>query len=892
MLDFILSTEFIGVYLAFIVGVTLFGIVKLRAGSRLFEAMVSEFARWSPLEQSAESFESYKASVFEFARQSSLKTCGMWSSFLEEVRFAADADGRSSPECSSESIDKLRDNLLFSYATSHRVSRLNPSVISGIGFIGTLLSICAGTLAAEPFLSGEGQFEQALSALLAGGGLAFLSAVVGILGSLSFSLFERSQMEQAEGLVDGLLSRLRQQIGFKTEKHYLSEIRDQMVVSSTSVRQIVQDIGDRVVELKQNQLSAGVVEDTSRELARELTASFEQMSGRLVDVIADTHERAQEQREQQTAAFQAVADGQASLVESQKEQTAAITSHTEGFSKHFEDMAGWQAQTLEALRVQIDWSEKQHDVLERVEGELQLSSGRDERILHTLEEISRGIENLDEAFEEDTDHLIEQTRETQTALMHYLNDTLEMQLSGITDLLKTSQEHAESTAAQQSTHAAQTEAVIEGLRSAVESQTESEREYLDGIRNALDSGIQTLKGAIESSSEDRNQNVARLSEKLEEANRSRLEDRKELRKREEERRQRELERDSRDRQYWERQLQLHEEETEIERRILAEQENSRLAEEKRAEKEALAYKEKFNMLRNGGVEPDLGDENPGELEHGESGVSGWSQAAPRSRADLGRVLTAVRQSRDAIQSALKNFGIVNDQSDYLVKTCQNVSREMNKMNEDLLDQTEVRLNRYGKAYQPLAESNLMICELLTRSIKDASGVRRAVEVDYGRLHELLRQPADRISSLLQKIESLEESNSLSKTQSDELERWWSNGRAVAAIDSYVKQLKGDMSSSARLHLQAQETACELQKRVDTLKQLVEINVLDQVTNWPSVLDEARSAREASRKLAALQKKLSTTAKRSDDHFVEAIDGISRALDQSETLLMNSESGVV
>jgi hypothetical protein len=284
MLEFILGTSFTAVYLVVIIAIVVFGVLRLRSGYQLFAAMVAEFRRFAPEEHSSESFAEYKRSVFEFASRSSVKTCLMWSSFLDEVHMATGTSGKAA-ETSADAVDKLRDNLLFSYSTSHKSSRINTAVISGVGFIGTLLAIAAGTLAAEPLLNGSGQVEQALSVLLSGGGLAFLSAAMGILGAVLFGAFERNQMESVEACVDDLISYLRKSFSFRTESSYLSEIQSHLIHSSERVHRIVQEIGDRVVEMKDSQLSASVLVDSHRELSKGLAGAMESISDRVVGAI-------------------------------------------------------------------------------------------------------------------------------------------------------------------------------------------------------------------------------------------------------------------------------------------------------------------------------------------------------------------------------------------------------------------------------------------------------------------------------------------------------------------------------------------------------------------------------------------------------------------------------
>lgn len=871
MLEFILGAEFTFLYLVVIAAIVVFGVLRLRGGFQLFAAMVAEFRRFAPEEHSSDSFAEYKRSVFEFASRSSVKTCGMWSSFLDEVHMASGAQGAVA-ETSAEAVDRLRDNLLFAYSTSHKASRINTAVISGVGFIGTLIAICAGTLAAEPFLQGSGQFEQALSALLSGGGLAFLSAAVGILGAVLFGAFERSQLESVEQRIDDLISYLRQRIVFRTEKSYLSEIQNHLVHSSERVHRIVQEIGDRVVELKDNQMSASAIEDSSRELSRDLTQAMEAVSGRIVDAISSTHAEAQRLREEQSLAARDLSGAVAVLTTTAQEQSAK------------EEV--WWEQALGALQRQVDWSERQHASLERMEQQLSASASREDKMIATLEAITRGISELDESLEEDVDHLVEQNRETQMALMHYLNDTLEVHLSGILEQLRKS---GDEDLKQNETLRNTFELAVENVRAAVERQTDTEKEYLTHIKAALDTGLETVKAAIDASTADRRETNNLLIQLLEESNQTRYMEMDETRRREEERRQRESERDARNESYWKKQIALHEEDAENGRRILEEQQRAQAEERDRAERDERAYREKLAQLREGRVPVDFGDAPDADSGERDAHADDLARKALVAPLDLSALRAAIARSREAVEGAARNFQIVGEQSDYLTKSCHNIIREMNRMNDDLLDQTESRLNRYGKAYQPLAESNLLICELLTRAIKDVGGIKRAVDFDHSKLVELIKEPAVRISELESSLSDRERSGLLTAAQVAELEGWWAQTKSTNVIEAFGNQIKSDTAASARVYIQAQEHAGELKKMVDHLKNLIEIGILDQVTNWPAVLDQARVVRDSSRRLAGLEKKLARTQQRSDEDFVKALGDISQALDRSETLLLNAEA---
>lgn len=867
MLEFILGTEFTALYLVVIVATVLYGVLRVRSGLQLFAALIAEFQRFIPEEHSKESFSEYKRSVFEFASHSSVKTCGMWSSFLDEIHLSVDEQGAVA-ETPAEAVDRLRDNLLFAYSTSHKASRVNATVISGVGFIGTLIAICAGTLAAEPFLQGSGQFEQALSALLSGGGMAFLSAAVGILGAVIFGAFERSQLESVEQRIDDLISYLRQHIVFRTGKSYLSEIQSQLVHSSERVHRIVQEIGDRVVELKDNQLSASALEDCSRGLSHGLTQAMEAVSGRIVDAISSTHTEAQRHREEQSLAARDLAGSVALLTAETREQ--------------FDKEEAWRGQALGVMQQQVDWSQRQHASLEKMEQQFSESASREDKMIATLEAIKQGISELDESLEEDVDHLVEQNRETQTALMHYLNDTLEVHLTGILEQLR---QNGEQDDEKNQTLRNTIENVVENVRAAVEHQTESDSAYLTHIKDALDSGLETVKAAIDASTADRRETNNLLIQLLEESNQTRYMEMDETRRREEERRQREFERDARHDSFWQKQIALHEEETATGRRILEEQQRAHAEERDRTERDERAYREKLALLREGLVPVDFGDSSDDEGVGSDTAAS-TALVAPL---DLSSLREAIARSREAVEGAARNFEIVGEQSDYLIKTCHSIIREMNVMNDDLLDQTESRLNRYGKAYQPLAESNLLICELLTRAIKDVGGVKRAVDFDHSKLVGLIKEPAMRLSELEGSLSDREETGMLTASQVSELESWWTQTDSANVIEDFGNRIKSDTATSARVHIQAQEHVGELKKMVAHLKHLIEIGILDQVTNWPAVLDQARVVRDSSRRFAALEKKLARIQQRSDEDFVKALGDISQSLDRSETLLLNVQA---
>ncbi len=162
---------------------------------------------------------------------------------------------------------------LLSGKIDFRLFEAVPGILTGLGLLGTFLGLTIGIYIAKDGITTQNTTEmlEALTGLLGGASMAFITSIVGLIASITFSWWEKKKVNQFESMVDefcGILDKLTirittQQLAFDS----LKEARKQRVQ----------------LERFNTELALSIAEALDKKLAGSLAPSL----NKLVDIMED-----------------------------------------------------------------------------------------------------------------------------------------------------------------------------------------------------------------------------------------------------------------------------------------------------------------------------------------------------------------------------------------------------------------------------------------------------------------------------------------------------------------------------------------------------------------------------------------------------------------------------
>jgi hypothetical protein len=427
MLEMLLSKQFAEIALLLLGVLGAMGMQQIYAATSKMAALAREFSQWQPSASDENSFFQYKGSVQNFCMRSGNRICSMWLAFLDEVKLQPHGGGAIAT-CTGDALEKLRENLLFAYGTSNRVARNTGSIVAGIGLSCGLGILCAAALKAAPFFASasgaaKGQLgDQGLSVLIAGGGLALLTASVSLLSSVVANAFERSQLARAEREVDRLIAIMRMQLGINVDER-----------NPASIQQTV-ELSDHSVGIVANAVSAGFQHlasaDSDRHALRnEDSTNLKKIQSSLEEYIANSArsanatteikascEESKELRKTVTAALSQFVDlgtAQSKFWESVLLELRSNTESTLSLGKAITDISqvSQPGQPPEATTVDSNELNLAQDLISVIS-----------EIKESVNVVTRKIDKLDQGIAQDVDDLLAQAKKSQSILVQTLTE--------------------------------------------------------------------------------------------------------------------------------------------------------------------------------------------------------------------------------------------------------------------------------------------------------------------------------------------------------------------------------------------------------------------------------------------------------------------------------------
>jgi hypothetical protein len=765
MLELLLSKQFAEIALLLLGVLGVIGMLRIHAATSQMAALIREFSQWQPSASDENSFLQYKGSVQNFCMRTGNRICGMWLAFLDEVKIHPHGS-TAMATCTGDALEKLRENLLFAYGTSNRVARNTGSILAGMGLSCGLGILCAAALKAAPYFSsasaaGKGQLgDQGLAVLIAGGGLALLTASFSLLSSVAANAFERSQLTRAEREVDRLIAIMRMQIPIN--------VRENAGERTSAAAQHTVQLSDHSVGVVANAVAAGFqhfasAESERRALSQEDSANLKKIQSSLQEYIANTalsastanavneikasSEQSKELRNTVTAALSQFVDlgtAQSKFWESVLLELRSNTESTLSLGKALTHVSQTSqvGQTAQVGQAQQAMTTNSTD-LNIPQDLISVIS----EIKECVGVVTKKIDKLDKGIAQDVDDLLAQAKKSQSILVQTLTERLD------------------SPVAHPVHRAPEPEPVLDKNEFNLGSESKSEIE-LAALEPKAKSKIKRI----------RVQPIGRSSSR-----------------------------------------------------------------KKVTEEDVLNIKNLMTETRKG----------------------------------LSR----------AVERAQESTGADNE----LTEFCNDAAAAINKLIQLIIEQTEARMSRYGNAYEPLAESNTFVCEILSQALIDIGDFRRqgapaAEQASRNLLHDLV----GRIGNLEEFLPISHQANRLRRPNVNKMEIAWNRAqKAAARHKSWLTPSKSALKQKSRENKieHFRKLAEDLKSRIAQLQQAIETSVIDQVSHWPSVLDQARQVRESTRLIATTGSRWARASASKNPNIHGGIAQIIQAVEVTEELLL-------
>ncbi|WP_155984429.1 MULTISPECIES: anti-phage ZorAB system protein ZorA [unclassified Thioalkalivibrio] len=237
-----------------------------------------------------------------------------WSEFCETLIFPDDPDATSDQPIIKNTAPPdsyfNRQNLLEP-RVNLRIYNALPNLLTGTGILGTFVGLVIGIGQASHGLAADdvSQAQHALSALLSGAALAFITSIVGLVSSIAFSSWEKRKVHQFDQLCSEWVEALDFRLGRVTQESIteesLRELRQQRAAlqafGNDLAFQISEALDERVtsklaplmdrvaLELKQmRQDQKRTADDTLERLIQKFSDSISSAAGREMEAFAST----------------------------------------------------------------------------------------------------------------------------------------------------------------------------------------------------------------------------------------------------------------------------------------------------------------------------------------------------------------------------------------------------------------------------------------------------------------------------------------------------------------------------------------------------------------------------------------------------------------------------
>lgn len=427
MLELLLSKQFAEIALLLLSAMGIVGILRTSSATSKMVGLVREFSRWQTSAADENSFLQYKASVQSFCLRSGSRLCSMWLAFLDEVNLQAQGNSLVAT-CSGESLEKLRENLLFAYGTSCRVARHTGTILAGMGLSSGLGILCAAALKAAPYFASTSTSprsnlsDQGLSVLIAGGGLGLLTASVSLLASVAATAFDRSQLARAEAAVDRLIAILRMQFVIRIGDSRANHLQPTVALSEESTGFVARAVAagfEKLVSSEAEWRELGKEDSANLKAIKASLEEYISSSMRSVDALKASHNESSALRDTVTAALGQIVDlgsAQAKFWESLLLELRSNRESTLSLEKALNETSRTPQTQASGKTITEKFSEPA------------LAENLLSEIKQGFVSVSRKLDKIDRGIAQDVDDLLAQARKSQSILVQTLSERQEHSL--------------------------------------------------------------------------------------------------------------------------------------------------------------------------------------------------------------------------------------------------------------------------------------------------------------------------------------------------------------------------------------------------------------------------------------------------------------------------------
>ena len=187
-----------------------------------------------------------------------------WSEFTETLIIQRDEENNVLFNSKDPRNFFNEDNLIFSNLNIH-IYKAIPSVLTGLGILGTFLGLTLGLSQINLGSSDINVLKNGIKGLLSGASMAFSTSVWGIGCSLVFLIFKRWNLSKLNNLISKFIKEIDRLFTRKTPENFLYEI--------------VKEMKEQTLQLKtfNDDLAISIAEALDEKLATRLTPTFEKL---------------------------------------------------------------------------------------------------------------------------------------------------------------------------------------------------------------------------------------------------------------------------------------------------------------------------------------------------------------------------------------------------------------------------------------------------------------------------------------------------------------------------------------------------------------------------------------------------------------------------------------
>ena len=251
-----------------------------------------------------------------------------------------------------------------------------PNILTGLGIVGTFVGLVAGIYIAAPGLSADNikEAKEALNILLSGASLAFLTSIVGLLSSMTFSKAEKNKIHKFDRLCQYFVSEIDERVEYFSAERLSNKVLQESKKQSFALESFAIDLAVTMGQVMQEHVAAPLVEainelaenqktandETIQKVMEEFAASISGAAGVEMQSLAETIKTISNKLEEQLVAL---SEGHKAMNETATFIMTEMTNVAENASTKINDLSG---EISNAVSAQKGLNESNGELHERI----------------------------------------------------------------------------------------------------------------------------------------------------------------------------------------------------------------------------------------------------------------------------------------------------------------------------------------------------------------------------------------------------------------------------------------------------------------------------------------------------------------------------------------------